>query len=120
MINLAASRFRLRLHMGGRCRLWLSVAAGIAAVAAGVAYASSRGSEQPRVAARVLPLATGVFHTAVYLDCSKINSVAYDPHNPCQTFMLVKSNQSVSQLALLSAELWRYVRQAGSTPASQY
>jgi hypothetical protein len=42
---------------------------------------------------------------AVYVDCSKINSVAYFPDNPCQTFLLLQSDHFTSAVEFLGAEM---------------
>ena len=85
-------------------RLWLLLAIVTVAGGAGVAYAVTRGSDQPEVSAHVLPVVSPAHETNVYVDCSKINSVAYFPDNPCQTFFVVQSNHFGSALELLTAE----------------
>lgn len=42
---------------------------------------------------------------AVFIDCSKIDSVAYFPDNPCQTFVLVTSKQFTSVGGVLDTEV---------------
>jgi hypothetical protein len=87
-----------------RRRLWLLLAIAIVAGGAAVAYAVTRSSDQPEVSAEVLPVVSPAHETNVYVDCSKINSVAYFPDNPCQTFLLVQSDHFGSASELLTAE----------------
>jgi len=75
----------------------------VAATAAFV-YFATRSSSQPQVSAEVLPLVAKAHRAAAYVDCSQVNAVTFDAHNPCQTFVLLKSNHFRSASALLDAE----------------
>jgi hypothetical protein len=57
------------------------------------------------VSADLLPVLRSAHKIAAYLDCSKVGAVAYDEHRPCQTFLLLESDQLASSRALLSAEV---------------
>jgi hypothetical protein len=76
------------------------------------AYVVTRSSGQPQVSADVLPVVASAAQTAVYVDCSKIDAVAFDPHNPCQTFVLPHSDHFTSAAAFLDAEA-RQLRAVG-------
>jgi hypothetical protein len=64
------------------------------------------------VGAGVLPIVADANQSAVYVDCSKVNSLAYFPQNPCQTFVLIRSQRFASSSSLLDAETAR-LRVAG-------
>lgn len=61
-------------------------------------------SEQAEVGAGVLPLVPGGRAVLTFVDCSKVNSLAYFAHNPCETFVLVRGQHFRSATGLLSAE----------------
>ena len=67
-------------------------------------FAVSRGAHQPKVAADALPLVAAAHRADVYVDCSKINSVTYDTHNPCETFVLLGSKHFGSATKFWAAE----------------
>jgi hypothetical protein len=71
---------------------------------AGVAFAATRGNDQPEVAADALPSPAGAHRANDFVDCSRINAVAYFADNPCQTFVLLKSNHFSSAGAFWAAE----------------
>lgn len=102
-----------------RPRRWLVLATLIVAGGAGVAYAVTRGSDQPQVDAGVLPVVSPAQETNVYVDCSKINNVAYFPDNPCETFVLVESGHFGSASALLTAEMRELTRSGWRHSAPQ-
>jgi hypothetical protein len=81
------------------------VAAAVVAGAA-VAYAVTR-SGQPEVGAGALPTIRTVTRAASFVDCSKTNSLAYFSDNPCETFVLLRSNRFSSAAELLAAETRR-------------
>lgn len=67
-------------------------------------YVETRSPDQGQVSVSVLPLAAGARIIRAYTDCSKVNSVTYEPHEPCQTFALVSSSHFASLHALYRAE----------------
>ena len=79
-----------------------SVAGGAAAV-----FAAMRGAGQPQVAARALPIVRSAHESDVYVDCSKINDVAYFADNPCETFVLLASEHFRSAERFWAAEVRR-------------
>jgi hypothetical protein len=87
----------------------------VSAVAVGL-YLKSRPPGQGRVSVTVLPLPVGARVIHAYTDCSRINSVTYEPHEPCQTFALVSSAHFSTLRALYDAELSR-LRNTGWRPA---
>jgi hypothetical protein len=54
--------------------------------------------------ALILPAVAMAHQAAVYLDCSRINSVTYDTQNPCQTLLLIQSSHFTSAEGFLNAE----------------
>lgn len=76
-------------------------------VGAIVVYLETRPPGQGRVSASVLPVAAGAHVDSTYTDCSKVNSVTYDPREPCQTFVLVRGTGFESLRALYDAQLAR-------------
>lgn len=98
---------RERLHWLG-----LALAVLIMVVGAVIAYLGTRSPDQARVSAGVLPVTAAAHRTVVYVDCSKIGAVTYDPQNPCQTFVLLQSDHFRSAGAFLDAEA-RQLRDAG-------
>jgi hypothetical protein len=79
----------------------------IVIVGAVVAYLETRTPSQGRVSVSVLPLPGGARVESSYTDCSKVNSVTYDPHEPCQTFALDRDPRFASPQALYNAQLSR-------------
>lgn len=75
-------------------------------------FAATRGSGQPRVSADALPLVATAQVSAEFVDCSKVNAVAYFNDNPCETFLLLASQRYRSASALWNAEAHR-LRVAG-------
>jgi hypothetical protein len=69
-------------------------------------------SDQAQVSADMFPIVEGARESAVFVDCSKVNALAYFPHNPCDTFVLLRSDQFASQQVFLAAEASR-LRAAG-------
>jgi hypothetical protein len=88
-----------------RPRLWLSLAVVVVVAGAAIAYLIISSPKQPEVNADVLPVVPTAREAAGYVDCSKINSVAYFADNPCQTFVLVTSDEFRSAMELLDAEV---------------
>jgi hypothetical protein len=82
----------------------LAAGAGILIIAAIAVVLASRSPGQARVSADLLPVLRSAHKIATYVDCSKVGAVAYDEHHPCQTFLLLESNQLRPSRALLSAE----------------
>jgi hypothetical protein len=95
----------MRRVLVNRRWLWLSLVFVIAVGGAAIAYAASRSSDQPEVSADVLPAVATARRAAVYVDCSKINAVAYFSDNPCQTFVLLESKHFTSAGALFAAQM---------------
>jgi hypothetical protein len=91
----------------GKPRLFVGVTFVLVAAAAAIVYFATRSSGQPRVSADALPLVAKAHRAATYVDCSQINAITFDPHNPCQTFVLLESNRFTSASALLDAEAHR-------------
>jgi hypothetical protein len=91
-----AQRWRSRLF--GFALLIVLLAVGTAI------YLLTRSSDQPQVGADVLPVIAKAQRAAAYTDCSRVNSVAYFPGNPCQTFVLIESTRFRSAAAFLAAE----------------
>lgn len=78
-----------------------------------IAYLLLRpSSDQAQASADALPIVAHARRSAIYVDCSKVNSLAYFEHNPCETFVLLRSDRFGSQAALLAAESDR-LRAAG-------
>jgi hypothetical protein len=99
-------------------RRWLGLAAVALAAGATIIYLATRSTDQAQVSANVLPVVLTAREAATYGDCSKINAVTYDPHNPCQTFVLLQSSHFQSAAAFLTAET-RQLRLAGAGGLSQ-
>jgi hypothetical protein len=101
-------------------RRWaLLVVALIVIGGAAITFAVTRGSGQPEVDADVLPvLATGK-KADVYVDCSKIDAVAYFEDNPCQTFVLLQSSHFRSATEFWSAETRQMKRSGWHNSAPQ-
>lgn len=74
---------------------------------AALALTVTRGSDQAQVDADVLPAASGTYEAAVYVDCSKVNGVAYFSDNPCETFVLLESRHAGTAGRLRDAEVRR-------------
>jgi hypothetical protein len=64
------------------------------------------------VDAGALPVVVTGHQATVYVDCSKVNGVAYFPDNPCETFVLLKSSHFGSAAAFWVAET-RQLRLSG-------
>jgi hypothetical protein len=92
--------------------LWLSLAVVVLATGATIIYVATQSPDQAQVSADVLPVVPTARQAATYVDCSKVNAVIYDPHNPCQTFLLLHSSHFRSAAAFLNAE-GRQLRAAG-------
>lgn len=85
--------------------VWLAVTLLILVASAVAIIAVATGSaDQPGVSAAALPAIAGARKTAVYVDCSKVSSVAYFSDNPCQTFVLLESDRFASAERFLAAE----------------
>jgi hypothetical protein len=67
-------------------------------------YVLTRPPGQRQVSASVLPVASGAQVKRTFTDCSKVNSLTYDPEQPCQAFVLVKSIRFASLSALIAGE----------------
>lgn len=81
----------------------------------GVVYLLRPSAAQPQPRTSVLPVAADGDRTARFLDCSKVNSLAYFANNPCETFLLIgaSGSESVTELlrsqdAALLAAGWRH------------
>lgn len=77
-----------------------------------MAFLIGRPAQQPEVSADVLPLASTLRRAAIFIDCSKTNSFAYFPDNPCQTFVLLKSREFASAEGVLATEA-RHLKVSG-------
>lgn len=64
------------------------------------------------MAADALPIVLTAHRTHIYVDCSRVDSVAYFNDNPCQTFELVSSDRFGSAEEFWAAET-RRMRDAG-------
>jgi hypothetical protein len=84
----------------------------IVVAGAAAAFAATRGPDQPEVSVDALPEVTTANQAAVYVDCSKINGLAYFSDNPCQTFLLLQSSHFSSAAAFWDAEQ-RQMRRSG-------
>ena len=71
-----------------------------------------RAPDQARVSTGLLPVVTTAHETTSYVDCSKVGSVHYDDHQPCQTFVLLHSSHFGSVEIFLNAEQGQ-LRRAG-------
>lgn len=76
----------------------------VVAVAAAAVYFATRSPGQPQVSADALPLAADVHRVAAYVDCSHINALDFDPHTPCESFVLLEGNHFASAALLQNAE----------------
>jgi hypothetical protein len=85
-------------------RIVLAASALLVAVAALVIYLATRPPDQKSLQASVLPLAAQAKVGTSFMDCSKVNGLAYFDHWPCQTFVLVHSSHFGTAQALDSAE----------------
>jgi hypothetical protein len=83
---------------------WACIALVVAAAAVAY-YLATKSPTQPRDAADLLPIADGAQRVDTFVDCSKVNSVAYFRDNPCETFVLVRGRASSSAMALLGSEV---------------
>jgi hypothetical protein len=101
-----------------RRTLGLTTAAAIVVIAGIVGYLLTRPPGQARVNPNLLPTTSTAHRAATYLDCSKINAVTYDPHNPCQTFLLLETGRFRSPASFLEAEAGR-LRAAGWRHATE-
>lgn len=79
---------------------------------AALAFAVPRGPAQSEVAAQALPVVRFAHESDVYVDCSKINAVAYFSDNPCETFVLLTGERFRSARRFWAAEV-RQMRAAG-------
>ena len=86
--------------------LWFGFVITIGLTGVAVTYAVTR-SDQPEVDADVLPVVDTASQAASFVDCSKTNSLAYFSDNPCETFLLLRSNHFGSAAKLLAAETRR-------------
>jgi hypothetical protein len=101
-------------------RRWGSWLLGLVLLVGGIAgFALARGSSQPEVSVNALPTAATVRETAIYVDCSKVNSVAYFSDNPCQTFVLLTSRRFGSATRFLTAETRHMTRSGWRHSAAQ-
>ncbi|MFZ0042096.1 MAG: hypothetical protein WAK93_12375 [Solirubrobacteraceae bacterium] len=101
-----------------RRTLGLTTGAVIVVLAGFVGYLFTRAPGQARVNPNLLPTTSSAHRAAAYLDCSKVNAVAYDPHNPCQTFLLLETSRFGSPALFLEAEAGR-LRAAGWRHAAE-
>jgi len=83
---------------------WTCVALVVAAAAAAFYFVTRPSDHQPQVSVDLLPIADGARRVDTFVDCSKVNSLAYFTHNPCETFVLVRGSASGSAKALLRSE----------------
>lgn len=89
----------------GRTRLlWLGAAGLVVLLGVTIAYLVTRPPAQAQVGGDALPTVATAHQAAVYVDCSTLDSITYDPHNPCQTFVLLQSRQFANAKELLRAE----------------
>lgn len=93
---MTATRGRTRL-------LWLGAGL-VVLLGVTTAYLVTRPPAQAQVGGDALPTVATAHQAAVYVDCSTLNSITYDPHNPCQTFVLLQSRQFANAKELLRAE----------------
>jgi hypothetical protein len=92
--------------------LWLGGAGVVVIVGATIAYLLTRGSAQPEVTENAIPTVATAHRAAGYVDCSRLNGIFYDPHNPCQTFVLLQSRHFASAQDFLQAE-WSVLLASG-------
>jgi hypothetical protein len=85
---------------------WACVALVVAAAAVAFYLVTRPSDHQPQVSVDLLPIADGARRIDTFVDCSKVNSLAYFTHNPCETFVLVRGSASGSgsAIALLRSE----------------
>jgi hypothetical protein len=84
----------------------------LAVTGSAAAFSATRRSGQPQVSADALPLMATAHVSTVYVDCSKVNAVAYFNDNPCETFLLLAGTRYRSASAFWNAETHR-LRVAG-------
>jgi hypothetical protein len=84
----------------------------ILVAAAAAAVLLTRGRDQAQVSADALPMVATTHEADIYVDCSKINGVAYFPDNPCETFVLLESQHFGSAEEFWTAET-RQLRVSG-------
>jgi hypothetical protein len=85
-------------------RGWLLLVGLFLVAGAGAAFAIHRGPDQAEVSADALPVVATAHKAGVYVDCSKVDSVAYFADNPCQTFVLLTSKHFRSAVEFWAAE----------------
>jgi len=93
--------------MGPAERRILAWIVGVCLVLGGLAFglhALLHTSDQAEVNAGALPIVDGAQQLATFTNCSRVNSLAYFAHNPCETFELLLDPRYGSQSALLNAE----------------
>ena len=83
---------------------WGGLALAVAAAVVAFSFVTRSSDHQPRVSADLLPIAGGARSVDRFVDCSKVNSLAYFAHNPCETFVLVRGLDSGSATVLLRSE----------------
>lgn len=107
MRGSVARRLRHRAGIGESYRatlaaIWLPALIVIVGVIA--IYILTRSPGQEQVSTSVLPVVSGARVERSFTDCSKVNSVTYDPEQPCQAFVLVKNLRFASSSALTARE----------------
>jgi hypothetical protein len=96
-------RYVMPAHI--RRRRWFFLAL-VVVVAAGaiVFWLTARNPDQAEVGAGTLPTVAGAQQVASFTNCSEDNSLNYVPHNPCETYLLLRGSRYASQTAFLAAE----------------
>jgi hypothetical protein len=89
----------------GRVLAWrLFAISSVVIVAAALIYYLTRPPDQAQIDTAVLPVARTATTMRTFTDCSNVNSVTYDIHQPCQAFVLLRGTEPGSAPQLYRAE----------------